>query len=223
MYTFLSLCGSTKEKLCPRDRNWTLLKQQRFYFSPWRPTYRPHAPWPWPACWPILLVALITHAIQFNSICRCETRLPMKRAAITRSPLVPLALMAHAFFIRAPIPFNLCTIDRRRRRILFTCGVEYPSVVDELFTDYTYMYVDRMVMECFGDASNLRHKCKDDNSRSPCSQTKYENAPSLNDATGGLLFRNTSHKSRSRIIPSMNASQEEETKQLPTRLPRSSL
>ena len=26
---------------------------------------------------------LITHAIQFNSICHCETRLPMKRAAIT--------------------------------------------------------------------------------------------------------------------------------------------
>ena len=112
-----SLCGSKREKTLPtsahvkRERNWTLLKRLKrgssgrpFYFSRSRcsglpadlPIYRPRSPVPRPS--PMAMAArppcrpiLITHAIQFSSIRRCETRLPMKRAAITRSSLVPPA------------------------------------------------------------------------------------------------------------------------------------
>ena len=133
-----SLCGSKREKTLPtsahvkRERNWTLLKRLKrgssgrpFYFSRSRcsglpadlPIHRPRPPVPRPS--PMAMAArarppcrpiLITHAIQFSSIRRCETRLPMKRAAITRSSLVPPArpraaradARPAAFFIRAP-------------------------------------------------------------------------------------------------------------------------
>ena len=154
-----SLCGSKREKTLPtsahveRERNWTLSKRLKrgssgrpFYFSRSRcngipadlPIYRPRPQPPVPRPSPMAMAArppcrpiLITHAIQFSSIRRCETRLPMKRAAITRSSLVPdrpparrpRRCSTRCLFLSAPPPrrtarrspsrptlFSLCTM-----------------------------------------------------------------------------------------------------------------
>ena len=121
-----------------------------------------------PPCRPIL----ITHAIQFSSIRRCETRLPMKRAAITRSSLVPPARRAAradarpaAFFYPRPLHgarldgvppvlFSLCTTQQwsnGSRSLL-------PPVRRRLtFSDYMRADgADRKLKECFGDPSSQR-------------------------------------------------------------------
>ena len=142
-----SLCGSKREKTLPtsahvkRERNWTLLKRLKrgssgrpFYFSRSRcsglpadlPTCRstdrnPPVPRPSPmamAARPPCRPILITHAIQFSSIRRCETRLPMKRAAITRSSLVPARLPASPppAPMLDPLPFLSAPPPRRTAR-----------------------------------------------------------------------------------------------------------